>query len=100
MSFAWPSLLVFLLLVPLLLWAYFRMEQRKRTFAARFGSLGTIRNASGNTASGSRLVPVTFFLSGIAVLIFSMARPQATVSIPRLEGTVILTFDVSGSMSA
>jgi Ca-activated chloride channel family protein len=59
-----------------------------------------IRNASGKTASGSRLVPVTFFLSGIAVLLFSMARPQATVTLPRLEGTVILTFDVSGSMSA
>src|SRR5687768_18326026 len=29
-----------------------------------------------------------------------MARPQATVSLPRMEGTVILTFDVSGSMAA
>jgi Ca-activated chloride channel family protein len=29
-----------------------------------------------------------------------MARPQATISIPRLEGTVILTFDISGSMAA
>lgn len=100
MSFAWPSLLVCLLIVPLLLWAYFRMEQRRRNFAARFGTLGLIRNASGNATSNSRLVPVTFFLSGIAVLLFSMARPQATVTLPRLEGTVILTFDVSGSMSA
>jgi Ca-activated chloride channel family protein len=100
MSFVWPGLLVFLLVVPLLLLAYFRMEQRKRTFAARFGSLGMIRNARGKVTSGSRAVPATFFLSGIAVLVFSMARPQATVSIPRLEGTVILTFDVSGSMSA
>ena len=101
MSFVWPSLLVLLFLVPLLLLAYFRMEQRRRTFAQRFGSLGMIRNASGSVAGGgSRLVPVTFFLSGIAVLLFSVARPQATVSIPRLEGTVILTFDVSGSMSA
>jgi Ca-activated chloride channel family protein len=40
------------------------------------------------------------FLGGIAVLLVSMARPQATVSIPRLEGTVILTFDISGSMAA
>jgi Ca-activated chloride channel family protein len=76
------------------------MEQRRRNFAARFGTLGLIRNASGNATSNSRLVPVTFFLSGIAVLLFSMARPQATVTLPRLEGTVILTFDVSGSMSA
>lgn len=100
MTFAWPSLLVFLLLVPVLLWSYFRMEQRRRNFASRFGSLGLIRNASGTQAGSSRLVPVTFFLSGITVLLFSMARPQAIVSLPRLEGTVILTFDVSGSMVA
>jgi Ca-activated chloride channel family protein len=43
---------------------------------------------------------VLLLLSGIAVLILSAARPQATVGLPRLEGTVILTFDVSGSMSA
>src|SRR6266540_39146 len=100
MSFIWPSLLVFLLCVPLLLWVYFRMQQRRRNFASRLGSLGFLRNAAGKTPNASRLIPTTFFLSGIAVLIFSMARPQATVSLPRLEGTVILTFDVSGSMVA
>jgi Ca-activated chloride channel family protein len=76
------------------------MEQRRRDFAKHFGSLGLIRNARGKEASGSRVLPATFFLSGIAVLLFSTARPQATVSLPRLEGTVILTFDVSGSMAA
>ncbi len=100
MSFIWPSLLVFLLCVPLLLWVYFRMQQRRRNFASRLGSLGFLRNAAGKTPSASRLIPTTFFLGGIAVLLFSMARPQATVSLPRLEGTVILTFDVSGSMVA
>jgi len=100
MSFAWPSLLVFLIIIPLLLLAYFWMQRRRRDFASRFGSLGLLRSAGGSGPTASRLVPATFFLSGIAVLIFSMARPQATVSLPRLEGTVILTFDVSGSMVA
>jgi Ca-activated chloride channel family protein len=100
MSFIWPSLLVFLLCVPLLLWAYFRMQQRRRNFASQFGTLGLLRNASGKAPGASRLIPTTFFLSGIAVLILSAARPQANVSLPRLEGTVILTFDVSGSMVA
>jgi len=76
------------------------MQQRRRNFASRLGSLGLLRNAAGKTPSASRLIPTTFFLGGIAVLLFSMARPQATVSLPRLEGTVILTFDVSGSMVA
>lgn len=100
MSFIWTGLLVFLLTIPLLLLAYFRMQQRRRNFAARFGSLGLVRNASGQGPGTAQLVPATIFLGGITVLVFSMARPQATVSLPRLEGTVILTFDVSGSMVA
>jgi Ca-activated chloride channel family protein len=39
------------------------------------------------------LVAVTF-------LVLALARPQAEVALPRSEGTLILTFDVSGSMSA
>jgi Ca-activated chloride channel family protein len=30
----------------------------------------------------------------------ALARPQATLSLPHVEGTLILTFDVSGSMAA
>jgi len=100
MSFIWPGLLVFLICIPLLLFAFFRMQQRRRNFAARFGSLGVVRNASGRGPDRAQLVPATIFLGGITILVFSMARPQATVSLPRLEGTVILTFDVSGSMVA
>jgi Ca-activated chloride channel family protein len=40
------------------------------------------------------------FLAGLAILTLSLARPQAVVSLPRVEGTVILAFDVSGSMAA
>jgi Ca-activated chloride channel family protein len=76
------------------------MQQRRRNFASQFGSLGLLRNASGKAPGASRAIPTTFFLGGIGVLILSMARPQATVTLPRLEGTVILTFDVSGSMVA
>jgi Ca-activated chloride channel family protein len=39
-------------------------------------------------------------LAGIAVLIVAVARPTATIGVPRYEGTVILAFDVSGSMAA
>src|SRR4029078_12130692 len=33
-------------------------------------------------------------------LMVALARPQAVVSLPRVQGTVILAFDVSGSMAA
>ena len=39
-------------------------------------------------------------LAGLAILVLALARPQAVVSVPRVEGTVILSFDVSGSMAA
>jgi Ca-activated chloride channel family protein len=36
----------------------------------------------------------------MAILVVSLARPQSVVSLPRIEGTAILAFDVSGSMAA
>ncbi len=100
MSFIWSNLLVFLVLIPLLFVVYFRLQKRRREAANRFGSLGLLRDAQGSKPGKSRHLPVLLLLSGIAVLILSAARPQAKVSLPRMEGTVILTFDVSGSMSA
>ena len=40
------------------------------------------------------------FLISLTILIVALARPQTVVSLPRIEGTVILAFDVSGSMAA
>jgi Ca-activated chloride channel family protein len=37
---------------------------------------------------------------GVTVLVLSLARPQSVIGVPRLEGTVLLVFDVSGSMAA
>jgi Ca-activated chloride channel family protein len=100
MSFIWSNLLIFLALVPLLFIIYFRVVRRRRAAASHLGSLGLLRDARGSRPGTSRHIPVMILLAGISVLILSAARPQATVSLPRLEGTVILTFDVSGSMAA
>lgn len=100
MSFVWPTLLISLLLIPVLLYIYFRMQRRRKDLAAKFGALGVVRDARGRGPGTYQHVPPMMFLGGIAILLVSMARPQATISIPRLEGTVILTFDISGSMAA
>jgi len=47
-----------------------------------------------------RHVPPALFLAALTLLLLAVARPEATVRIPRAEGTVILTFDVSNSMTA
>ena len=100
MSFIWSSLLYALLVVPVLVWLYFRAQGRRREFGARYGSLGIVKDAAQSSLGIRRHVPTLVFIFGITILLMSMARPRATVSLPKLEGTVILTFDVSGSMAA
>jgi Ca-activated chloride channel family protein len=89
-----------LLLVPLFVVSYLLMQRRRRRITASYGSLGIVRGPSGKAPGFSRHVPSTLFLAGLAILTFTLARPQAVVSLPRVEGTVILAFDVSGSMAA
>lgn len=97
MSFIWSSLLGLLLLVPLLALVYVLMLRRRRKVVTDSG-FGLVRTSS--TTDMRRHYPALIFLFGLTVLLFSLARPQATVSLPRYEGTVILVFDVSGSMAA
>lgn len=98
MSFIWPWMLVLLPLVPLCAALYARMQRRRRNLLARYGSMGLA--AAGRQIGRRRHVPLGLFLAGLTILLLALARPQALVSLPRQEGTVILAFDVSGSMAA
>ena len=98
MSFVWPVLLILLLAAPALLLVYLRVQRRRRD--ASLGDMSWVRDGRGSKLGSRRHLPPMFFLAGITVLLFSLARPQAILRLPRLEGTMILTFDVSGSMAA
>jgi Ca-activated chloride channel family protein len=100
MSFIWPAMLVSMLLIPLLIWLYFRYQRRRRQIAANFSSLLPAQGAEGRTKRWRLHLPAALFLAGLAILMLAMARPQTTVSLPKVQGTLILTFDVSGSMAA
>jgi len=100
MSFIWPAMLVLLLLIPLCVGLYIRMQQRRRRIAERYGSLGLTPEAAGRRLGSRRHIPPALFLVGLTILMLALARPQTVVSLPRIEGTVILAFDVSGSMAA
>lgn len=97
MSFLWSPLLYLLLLVPLMVFAYNRIQKRRREAALRFGSFGIPASSS---AQPRKNLPAYLFLAGIVILVVSLARPVAVISLPKVEGAVILAFDVSGSMSA
>jgi Ca-activated chloride channel family protein len=99
MGLLWPSMLLALLLVPLLVGGYALLVSRRDAAAARFG-LRLTEGASGRRVGRQRHVPPAIFLAGIALLLFALARPTVVVSLPHMEGTVILAFDVSTSMTA
>jgi len=88
------------LLVPVFILIYLRVQRRRRKIVENMGSLGFVQDASGGRLGRRRHIPPTLFLVGLAVLLVALARPNAEVSLPGLESTVILSFDVSGSMSA
>jgi Ca-activated chloride channel family protein len=100
MSFIWPAMLALLLTLPLCAGLYARLQRRREgRLAAGFGALGLAR-AAARPLGARRHIPPGMFLAGLATLLLALARPEAVLSLPRVEGTVILAFDVSGSMAA
>jgi Ca-activated chloride channel family protein len=100
MSFIWPWMLITLLLVPLFIGVYFRLLRKRRQAAVDLGPLSLVQDHSGRNLSRQRHIPAMFSLVGLALLFFGLARPEMFVDLPRVEGTVILVFDVSNSMTA
>jgi len=102
MTFIWPMMLGALLLLPMLVVAYIGVQQRRRRLVAAYGD-PTLLGSGGRRAGALALrrhVPPVIFLLALAALTVALARPHATVSLPRVQGTIILAFDVSASMSA
>jgi Ca-activated chloride channel homolog len=69
--------------------AYRRLHRKRAAALAGLSRPGTRQH-----------VPPLLFLAALILLLLAVARPHATVHIPRATGTVILTFDVSNSMTA
>jgi Ca-activated chloride channel family protein len=93
-------MLIWLLLIPPFVVLYLRMQQRRRRLAASYGSFGLVQGAAGRQIGLRRHLPPALFLAGLTILMLALARPQTVVSLPRVEGTILLAFDVSGSMAA
>jgi len=101
MTFIWPAMLIMLIALPLLVILYLVFQRRRQQVIARYGNLsGLAATTQPRRLDIRRHVPPAFFLCSIGVMIVALARPQTQVSLPRLEGTVMLAFDVSGSMKA
>jgi Ca-activated chloride channel family protein len=97
MSFLWPQLLWGLLAVPLLAGAYWAWQRRRLQARNRLGGLLA---ATGPGRGRLRHLPPALFLLAIALLLLSVARPAAVLTLPAQHETILLALDVSGSMRA
>jgi Ca-activated chloride channel family protein len=102
MSFIWPAALAAILLVPLGVALYVAIDRRRKRLAAALVGPGLAGAGAGARRRGGlrTRIPAALFVTAFAVLAVALARPQAAVSLPRAEGTVVLAFDVSASMTA
>ncbi|AGL13777.1 VWA domain-containing protein [Actinoplanes sp. N902-109] len=98
MSFSWPWALLALLLVPLILAARWWLNRRRRRSAVTVSSIALIKAAVPGRSAWRRKIPVHAFLAGLALLAVGLARPQASVSVPANNTSILLAIDVSGSM--
>jgi Ca-activated chloride channel family protein len=100
MSFVWPVALVGLVVVPLAVLGYWLMQRRRRRIAARFGTPALLPNLVAASPGWRRHLPPAVLLVALAALLVGVARPQAMVTVPREDATVVLAIDVSDSMMA
>jgi Ca-activated chloride channel family protein len=94
MTFRYPLVLVAAVILTLAAVAGYVWLQRRRTAALRGYGLQT------KLGGVRRNLPYALLLAGLPVLLVGLARPQATVEVPRVAGTVVLVFDASNSMGA
>jgi Ca-activated chloride channel family protein len=100
MTFIWPPMLILLLLIPALVVLYMWMQRRRQRLLASYSSTMWITGQDVGQMNVRRHIPPLFFLIALAILMVALARPEVVVGVPRIEGTVILAFDISGSMAA
>jgi Ca-activated chloride channel family protein len=100
LSFATPLALLALLVVPLALGGYVLLERRRRARAAAFANPALVPNLVGRRPGRLRHLAPALALIALALIATGLARPHATVSVPREEATVVLALDVSRSMVA
>ncbi len=100
MSFAAPGVLVALVVLPLLAVLYLGEQRRRRAAAAAFASPALQPSVVPRRPRWRRHAPMTAFALALALLVVAAAKPQRTVAVPVERASVMLTTDVSGSMTA
>ncbi len=100
MSFAAPTYLFGLLLLPLALLALAASRQRANRHAVRFTAVSTLKVAALTMPAWRRHIPAALALAALAALVMALAKPQRSVAVPLERATIMLVTDHSRSMLA
>ena len=100
LSFASPTWLLAFIAVPVLIALYVLYERRRARYGERFANPDLLPNVVGRTPGKLRHLPLLVLLAGLVAMVIGVARPHATVTVPREEATVMLAIDTSRSMQA
>ena len=98
MNLLWPTVLLLLALIPLLIGLYVWMLRRRRRFTVRYSSLSLVRAALPRYSYVRRHLPFALFLLALASLVIGLGRPVSVVNVPAGEATIMLAMDVSRSL--
>lgn len=96
MSFRYPLLLLLAAIVVVALVLGYRWLHRRREQTLAAAGLRPVTTGR----PWRRHIPPALFIAALALLLVGLSRPEATVAVPRVSGTVILALDVSNSMTA
>jgi Ca-activated chloride channel family protein len=79
---------------------YVDRDRRRVASQAEFGNPDLLPNVVDRSPGRLRYLPPLTLLVALVFMIVGVARPHATVSVPREEATIVLALDVSRSMKA
>jgi Ca-activated chloride channel family protein len=99
-SFAEPTMLAGLILVPLAVMTYMAMQRRRAREARTFANPALVPNLITERPGWRRHLPPLLILLALAALVLALAKPQRTVAAPQRAATVMMVTDISGSMNA
>lgn len=97
MTFLYPLLLAVAVLVTGGAVAAYVTVQKRRAAAMTAAGFAPVKT---HRAALRRHLPYALLLAALPILLAGLARPEASLAVPRVAGTVLLAFDVSNSMKA
>ena len=95
-----PIFLLALLLIPIGYLAVRAARARRRKYAVRLPTAGTVAAIIPRESAWSKALPGAFLAAAVAAMAVALAKPEVTVSVPVERASVMLVTDASGSMKA